>query len=124
MHYADDPRFSRYVLENSYVLGVHLGVNWAVIELDACLSNEHPEGTAKSHDEWAAFRPLQLWFKQASIESVWSGAKASLDADDTWDYGEIDRFELHEDGRFEIEGEFGRLRGTAREIYVKEFSNG
>ncbi len=124
MHYSDDPRFSGYVLENSYVLGVHLGVNWAVIELDACLSNEHPEGTSNSNDEWAAFRPLQLWFKQASIESVMSGAKASLDADDSWDYGEIDRFDLSDDGRFEIEGEFGRLRGSAREIYVKEFSNG
>ena len=124
MRYTEDPRFSSFVLENSYVLGVHVGPSWAAIEIDACLSVDHPDADKKIEGEWAAFKPVQLWFKQATIDAQLSGTAPALSADDSWDYGEIDRFEVDDSGEFLIEGEFGRLSGNAREIYVKEFSNG
>jgi len=124
MDYPDDPRFKPYVLEDSYVLGVHVGMNWAVIELDACLSTEHPEPVGKREGEWAEFRPAQLWFKQAEIEYSPSGARPSLDAEDSWDYGHIHRFELRGSDEYLVEGEFGRLNVTARDVFVREFADG
>ena len=124
MEYSEDSRFCRYVLEESYVLAVHVGVDWAVIELDVCLSKEHPEAAVKAEGDWSAFRPAQLWFKQAKVDYQPSGARPSLDADDSWDYGSIDRFEIVGLDDFHIEGEFGALRLHAPDAYMKEFSIG
>ncbi len=120
MHYSEDSRFSGYYFEDSYVLSVNVGVAQAVLELEAVLSKDHPEFGLPNDGEQYRYKRVELWFKDATFDYRPSGAKPSWDADDGWDYGNVDSFQIETPNKYRLEGEWGTLEAVARTAFVKE----
>ena len=120
MDYAEDSRFSGYYFEDSFVLSVNVGVSQAVLELEAVLSSDYPEYGPPKDGEQYRYKRVELWFKDATFDYRPSHAKPSWDADDRWDYGNIDSFEIEQPNKYKLRGEWGSLEAIAASAFIKE----
>ncbi len=120
MNYSDDPRFKDYYFEDSYVLSVNVGSDRAVFELLAVAGKEHPDFRRPGPNEHHQYIRAELWFKNAALDYRPSGVKPSWDAQDRWDYGNIDSFRIEDPDTFMLEGDWGSLKAVARNAFVKE----
>ncbi|HEY7811180.1 MAG TPA: hypothetical protein VIA98_12465 [Allosphingosinicella sp.] len=121
MKYEDDPRFCGYYFEDSYVLSVHVGVSQVVFELLVVWTEKHPDYHPPSPGEQYCYGRSHLWFKNASeIEYAPSGRAPSWDANDHWDYGNIDSFVIDPPHGYTLDGEWGRLKLNALNAFVKD----
>lgn len=121
MKYEEDPRFCGYYFEDSYVLSVNVGFSQAVFDLDAVLTPQHPHYAAPLPDEFHCYRRAQLWFKDAfDISYDPSGAPPAWDANDDWDHGNIDSFEIDPPHGYHLAGGWGQLKLKALNAFVKD----
>jgi hypothetical protein len=106
------------VLEESYVLGVAAQPGELTFEVDFALTQEHPAYAPPPPSETECFRRGTLRF--VGVERlVWEGqgAPPAIDASGESDFGHIDSFEW-EDGRYVINGDWGRIEATAGAVEV------
>jgi hypothetical protein len=120
MDYSDDPRFKGYYFEDSFVLSVNIGLDQGVLDLEAVLSKDHPDFGPPNEGEQYPYKRVELWFKDAAFDYQPSGTKPSWDAEDRWDYGNIDSFKIEPPDIYCLEGEWGSLKARARSAFVKE----
>ncbi|MDF7773868.1 hypothetical protein P1X14_01305 [Sphingomonas sp. AOB5] len=114
MGYEDDPRFSSHYLEGSWVLGLDVGENRIVFDLDAVLTPEHPEYRPAEPGEQHCYLRSKLIFEGvADLDYRASGRPPAHDASDEPDYGHIDAMNVEGQDRFTLEGDWGELSFTA-----------
>ncbi len=124
MKYEEDPRFCGYYFEDSYVLSVNVGISQTVFDLEAVLTPEHPDYSPPKPGETYCHRRVHLWFKNAfDVQYEPSGTRASWSADDNWDYGNIDIFEIDPPHGYRLAGEWGELKLKAIDAFVKDIGS-
>jgi hypothetical protein len=63
-----------------------------------------------------------LWFKDATFDYSPSGVKPSWDADDRWDYGNIDSFTFEPPETYSLAGPWGKLTARSSNAFVREMT--
>jgi hypothetical protein len=104
-------------LDESYVLGVAAQPGGLTFEVDFALTQEHPLRPATAERD-GMLSPRHLRF--VGVERlVWEaqGAPPAIDASGESDFGHIDSFEW-EDGRYVINGDWGRIEASAGAVEV------
>jgi hypothetical protein len=112
--YDNDPRFKGYYLEDSYVLGIREAATQVILDLLVVLTPEHPDYKPPAKDQQHCYRRATLMFDEVS-EQTWieRNERTFTDADRSTDLGNIDRLEIGPGNRYELEGDWGRLRLSA-----------
>jgi hypothetical protein len=109
--YDQLPGFEHLYLEDSWVLGVHESDDELRFDVEAVLTESHPDWHPPKDREVYAYKRLALVFarpRQVTWLRRMSGPPA-VDASGEVDYGNIDLFEWEND-TYELEGEWGRVR--------------
>lgn len=97
-------------LEDSYVLGINAGPSNVRFELEAVVTENHPEWSPpKSGEQYAYLRADLVFPNPRRIDWVERSMKPVADANGEIDYGNIDSFTWHADC-FDLRGEWGHLR--------------
>ena len=127
MRYDGDARFLDYYFEDSWVLRVDVGPDWAAFELEAVLAGSHPDFGPPEPGKHYRYRHAWLRFQDATdVQYMPSGAPPAVDGDGALDYGNIDCFEIKQPvppdlrERFALEGEWGKLTLRAARSFVEE----
>lgn len=98
-------------LEDSWVLGVFEAPDELRFDVEAVLTEQHPDWQPSKAGEQYTYKRLALIFSRPR-EVIWlermSGPPA-VDATGEMDYGNIDVF-TWDGSRFELEGDWGRVR--------------
>jgi hypothetical protein len=116
MKYERDARFDTYYLEDSYVLGLDESEpSRLTFSLALVLTPKHPLYVAPSPHEQYCFRNGDLAFEGiTALDWVERHFNPSTDADGQIDYGNIDVFTIGPEGRYFVEGDWGRVALTAK----------
>lgn len=103
------PAVAPFLLEESYVLGIHAGPGEVRVTIDFVLTPEHPSYSEPKTGELFCYRRGNLTFHGVE-RLVWSGqgSPPARDASDEADYGNIDVFALQTVG-YILEGSFGPM---------------
>jgi hypothetical protein len=121
MKYECDPRFDVYYLEDSYVLGVdESDPSKLAFSLLLVLTPKHPLYSAPKPNEQYCYRNGALIFEGVRAAD-WTNRnfKSSRDPDGTVDYGNVDAFKIEPDGRYLLEGGWGRVIVTAESAKIE-----
>ncbi|WP_074819942.1 MULTISPECIES: hypothetical protein [Pseudomonas syringae group] len=121
MNYYKIPSLSNIYLEDSYVLAVLETKRSLVFELEAVLTEKHPEYKKPRVGEKYCYKRVSLNFINAdSVEWINKSFIAFTDASGDFDYGNIDSLISCDDG-YEVTGDWGRvvIRGQDIEIIVE-----
>jgi hypothetical protein len=104
------PALRDIYLEDSYVLAIHESEGELRIDLDAVLTENHPQWTPPKPDEHYCFRRIRLIFERPRrVEWIRKDMRPSRDATGEIDYGNI--WSIQRDGTvYEVEGDLGQLR--------------
>lgn len=106
------------VLEESYVLGIHIEPYRLRLNMDFVLAQGHPLYRYPESGDFACYRKGALILNQFR-EISWhaSGLRPSVDAAGDYDYGTVDEF--HQGGNFwKFVGDWGVLIVTGGELLV------
>ncbi len=106
--------FSAIALDHSYVLSWHIEQETLVVDVDVLLTEEHPFFETPRPSEKQCIRPAVIEFpycEKVETEEKDVSGLASIVA--SLSLGKISNLSRLEDGRYEIEGEFGRVAVTA-----------
>jgi len=109
--YEHLPGFEHLYLEDSWVLGVHESADELRFDVEAVLTEDHPNWHPRKVDEAYAYKRLAVVFLRPR-EVTWlermTGPPA-VDASGEIDYGNIDVFRWDGD-LFDLQGDWGHVR--------------
>jgi hypothetical protein len=109
LEYENFPGFEHVYLEDSYVLGIDTTLQTVTIDMDVVLIETHPLYKKPPLNEQYCYRKGQIIFPNCKeVKWIEKSMFPFTDATGEVDYGNIDSFVLI-DGRYEIEGDWGRL---------------
>lgn len=110
-------------LEDSYIVGIHELPEALRVVLHVVLLPEHPAYEAPRPDRQHCYRTGILEFPKAEVSWEERLFQKFTDRDGLVDYGNIDRLVRHEDGTYEMEGDFGkaRIRSNHPELTVRAY---
>jgi hypothetical protein len=109
--YEDLAGFEHLYLEDSWVLAVHESEHELRFDLEAVLTEEHPEWHPPKAGEVYAYKRLAVAFREPR-EVTWlerATGPPSVDASGEADYGNIDVF-TWEGNSFDLHGDWGHVR--------------
>jgi hypothetical protein len=107
-------------LEDSWVLGVYESDKSITFDLDAVLTEQHPDWHPPQPGEQYAYSRLALVFPGIRrIEWLDRGGPPAVDASGEHDWGNIDSF-LLDNGVYELEGGWGHVRLESEAPQVHE----
>ncbi len=102
--------FTDIYLEDSFVLGIDESDNTISFIIEVVLTEKHPLYTSPKENEQYCYNKGKIVFQNLkSVEWLHRNEQPFTDADDSEDYGNIDTFELSEEG-YGISGDWGELR--------------
>ena len=102
--------FSAVDLDQSYVLSWHVESETLMIDIDLHLTSEHPFYEKPRPAEKVCIRPAIIEFPFCDAVSVAGGTSSStVKIVEGLRHGAIAGLQRHEDGRYEISGEFGTV---------------
>jgi len=114
--YFELPGFEHLYLEDSYVLGLEEPADELVFLMEFVLTETNPVYQPPRPDEQYCYRKGRIRFDGIkAVEWLRRDFKPGTDADGCVDYGNIDVF-LSYDNVFELEGNWGEVRITARSV--------
>ncbi len=96
-------------LEGSWVLALWPSDNMLAFDLDAVLTQEHPEYRGPAPGEHYDYRRARLTL-QGQVSCALSGAQPARDASGTEDLGNIDSWTLADAGVSLLAGDWGEAR--------------
>lgn len=106
--------FSAVELDHSFILSWQFESGTLVIDIDARLSPAHPFYEKPRPAEKVCIRPAILEFPDCESLTVDGKKAASVEeAARGLGHGAIEGLQVHEDGRYEINGKFGTVFVTA-----------
>lgn len=113
------PGLETLYLEDSYVLSIDEAADTFTIFLDCVLTEKDPDYHLPKAREHHCYRKLNLTFAPTR-EVIWlrKDFQWSTDASGEEDLGNIDTFEKHEDGIYELSGGWGVVRIEADAIKI------
>lgn len=118
--YQTLPGLAEVYLEDSFVLGIREDEGSLTFDLDAVLTERHPNYTPPPPDEQYCYVPASLSFTQPEdIEWISRTRAAYRDANDEIDYGNID-FLTVDGTTYHLGGDWGEV--TIRSSVPPEFS--
>jgi len=118
MNYTDLPAFNGLFMEESYVLDIEVHPGMVTFTLDLVLTPEHPQYSGPQSGEQYCYRRGNLLF--SGVENfTWTGqgAPPAIDATGEVDYGTVEFF-IHNHAGYCLEGSWGRIQLTARDVEV------
>ena len=107
------PALKDIYLEDSFVLAIHENGDEFRFDLEAVLTEDHPQWTPPNPDEQYAYRRIGLVFERPRrVEWIRKTMRPNRDATGEVDYGNIDS--LKWDGTaYELTGDWGQVRVEA-----------
>ena len=106
--------FAAVDLTQSYILSWHVEPGMLVIDIDVYLTEEHPFYEKPRPAEKVCIRPAVIEFPLCDDITVSGGASGSIaEITESLGNGAIEGLRRHDDGRYEINGEFGTVFVTA-----------
>lgn len=115
------PGLEHLYLEDSWVLGVYESDVSLSFDLDAVLTEQHPQWHPPRPGEQYAYRRMALTFPSVrSVEWLSRGGPPATDASGKRDWGNIDSFVARDDGTYELEGDWGHVRVASDAPEVRE----
>ena len=106
--------FAAVDLTQSYILSWHVEPGALVIDIDVYLTEEHPFYEKPRPAEKVCIRPAFIEFPLCDDITVSGGAPGSnAEVAESLGHGVIEGLRRHDDGRYEINGEFGTVFVTA-----------
>lgn len=116
--YSDLPALRGFVLEESWVLTITCMPGLVEFNMELVLSRDHPQLRPARPGEAFDIRAGRLVFEGVD-ELIWSrqGSFPATDASGEVDWGHIDSLTWN-DGRFDLEGDWGKMRLDARTVRV------
>lgn len=109
MNYYEVPLLSGFYFEDSYVLSIDEASGSLVFELEAVLTDEHPQFERPKKGEQYCYRRVLLRFLNADyLEWLDRRFTTFLDASGESDYGNIDRFVI-DNGCYALSGDWGAV---------------
>jgi hypothetical protein len=102
--------FAAVDLDQSYILSWHIESETLMIDVDVHLTSEHPFYEKPRPAEKVCIRPAIIEFpicEQVIVGDDTSSSKAELV--ERLGHGVIEGLQRHQDGRYEINGEFGTV---------------
>ena len=102
--------FSAVDLDQSFVLSWHVESETLMVDIDVHLTAEHPFYEKPRPAEKVCIRPAIIEFPLCEEISVGDGEPGSVgQVAEALGHGAIEGLRRHEDGRYEIEGDFGTV---------------
>ena len=102
--------FSAVDLDQSFVLSWHVESETLMIDIDVHLTAEHPFYEKPRPAEKVCIRPAIIEFPFCEEMAVAEGEPGSIgQVAEALGHGAIEGLQRHEDGRYEINGEFGTV---------------
>ena len=102
--------FSAVDLDRSFVLSWHVESENLLIDVDLYLAPEHPFYEKPRPAEKACIRPAIIEFGYCESLATANGSLESIaETVESLGHGAISGLQRHEDGRYEIIGEFGNV---------------
>ncbi len=102
--------FAAVDLTQSYILSWHVEAGALVIDIDVFLTAEHPFYEKPRPAEKVCIRPAFIEFPLCDDITVSDAASGSnVEVAESLGHGVIEGLRRHEDGRYEINGEFGTV---------------
>jgi hypothetical protein len=118
--YESIPGLENLYLEDSWVLGVFESADSLSFDLDALLTEQHPQWHPPRPGEQYAYRRVSLTFPNVrTIEWLDRGGPPATDASGEQDWGNIDRF-IVDDDVYEMEGGWGQVRVVSDRPQVRD----
>jgi len=110
--------FSAVDLDQSFILSWHVESETLLVEIDVCLASEHPFYEKPRPAERVCIRPAVIEFPFCEQMTIGEGGgddlvRSSEEVAESLGHGAITGLQRHEDGRYEINGEFGTVFVTA-----------
>jgi hypothetical protein len=106
--------FAAVVLDESFVLSWKFESETLMIDIDVRLSPDHPFYEKPRPAEKICIRPATIEFPFCEkLSADGSSSKPVTEVARELGHGAIEGLRRHEDGRYEIDGEFGRVFITA-----------
>jgi hypothetical protein len=106
--------FAAVDLTQSYVLSWYMEPGALLIDIDVCLTAEHPFYEKPRPAEKVCIRPAVIDFPLCDDITVNGGTPGSnAEVAENLGHGVIEGLRRHDDGRYEIDGEFGTVFVTA-----------
>lgn len=100
--------FSAVDLDKSFILSWHFESEMLMIDIDLHLTSEHPFYEKPRPAEKVCIRPAIIEFAYCESLTVKGLESASMhEAAESLGHGAIRDLQRHEDGRYEIDGDFG-----------------
>ncbi len=100
--------FSAVDLNQSFILSWHVESETLVIDIDVNLTPEHPFYEKPRPSEKVCIRPATIEFPLCENIAVDGVATTSVEATvESLGHGAIKGLQRHDDGRYEIKGDFG-----------------
>lgn len=102
--------FSAVDLDKSFILSWHVESETLMIDVDLRLTPEHPFYEKPRPAEKVCIRPAIIEFPFCeSLTTANSESDSILETAEALEHGAITGLQRHEDGRYEIIGEFGEV---------------
>ena len=120
MKYKNDSRFDAYYLEDSYLRAVDESeASRLAFSLLLALTPQYPLYSAPPPTDQHCYRNGTLTFEGVgNVNWEERQFKPLRDPDGSIDYGNIDAFEIEPEGRYRLEGEWGRVTLTAQRANI------
>jgi hypothetical protein len=118
--YEAIPGFENLYLEDSWVLGVYESDTALSFDVEAVLTEQHPQRKPRRRDEQHSYRRVSLTFPNLSrIEWLDRGLRPAVDATGELDRGHIDTL-IYTDGTYELAGDWGHVRFASDPPVVRD----
>jgi hypothetical protein len=102
--------FSAVDLDKSFILSWHVESETLMIDVDLHLTPEHPFYEKPRPAEKVCIRPAIIEFPYCeSLTTANNVSDSIVETAETLEHGAITGLQRHEDGRYEIIGEFGEV---------------
>ena len=109
------PSLAHIYLEDSWVLALRLSDHVLAFDLDAVLTQEHPEYRGPTSGEQYDYRRARLTLL-GPVSCALSGAPPATSADGTEDMGNIDSWTVDAAGVSLLEGGWGEARVSSAQV--------
>ncbi|MCL4678123.1 MAG: hypothetical protein KJ017_05950 [Alphaproteobacteria bacterium] len=118
--YEHHAQLSAYYFEDSFVLAITESQGRFEFEIEAVLTPEHKDYKNPKPSEQHCYKNIKLIFDEIE-RFTWeqTSFKGYRDASGEVDYGSIDVFTFDGDS-YELEGDWGKLKITARKLWAEE----
>ncbi len=119
--YETIPGLENLCLEDSWVLGVYESNASLSFDLEAVLTDQHPQWQMRKPGEQHSYRRLALTFPNVHrTEWLHRGGPPATDASGEHDRGHVDTFVVGV-GTYELTGDWGHVRVAAGAPHVRDW---